>query len=75
MVGEIFQIYGVQITGKCICQSNIYYALWQNYPLVSYYHHPDTGKLFTLPSPEEPFLWKFVPQLVERGGEETIHSL
>ena len=25
MVLENFQIYGVQITGKCICQSNIYY--------------------------------------------------
>ena len=34
MLEENFQIYGVQITGKCICQSNIYYTPWQitNFP-------------------------------------------
>lgn len=30
MVGENDQIYGVQVIGTCICQSNIYYALQAN---------------------------------------------
>ena len=42
MVMEHFQIYGIQITGKCICQSNIHYdpPPPQAKPSPVSYHHP-----------------------------------
>ena len=43
MIGEKFQIYVVQITGKCICQSNIYHAFPGKNSLPGSYHHP-TGR-------------------------------
>lgn len=54
MVGENDQIYGVQIIGTCICQSNIYYALQvnphpQSHPLVLTINHKTEGNYLLAP--------------------------
>ena len=65
MVGKIFQIYALQITG------NAFFAHdpRQNFPSGSYHQPPDIGKL--LISPKVGFFRKsFFPQ--QKGGERKL---
>lgn len=60
------KIYWVQITAKCICQSNVYYTPWQNSLVVFYQHFPGWEKLIN--SFRHHFSEKLLPSQTERGG-------
>ena len=74
MVGEKFQIYGVQITGKCISNSKRiwkYLLMPHQKKLAPGYHHPlDRGKLL-IPSTTAFYKNRFPPA---EWQEETMRT-
>ena len=70
---EVFRIYDMQISGKCICQSNDYYALQTKLPLGSCHHLAGSGELVT---PRHKFSENLLPSPTpaERGCKETMLS-
>ena len=66
MTGEKCWLYGIQITGKCICQSNIITSLTRNSPPVPY-PHPQVKTNYTH-SPRHHFSENLSPSQKE-GGE------
>ena len=66
MVEENFQIYGAQITAKCLCESKIQYRNFYSCPILKFLSYtPETGKL--LISPRQSFFRKSVSPSEMRG--------
>ena len=72
IVGENFQMFDVQITGKCIWESrnlNILTCVWQQISPQGSYHQPSDKEKLPIPSQTTFFMSTCPP--AESGGKET----